>query len=397
MSSNTEVWLAIPSANPELCRKTLPVWREMGYRIAVLQNYEQGSIPADITVWRDEYPGWAESINILTREVVPKSASIVVSGGDDMLPDARVPAHTIARQFHERFPDGFGVMQPQGDTYMEAEHYCGSPWFGRGWIDRMYGGKGPMFGGYRHNWADLELFWLAKGLGVLWQRPDLAQHHEHFWRTGEGKPEYWSKNVETRDRADVQLYLARSWLNFPGHEPLAAGRHKPVPVFDPAEMIADTKRLGERHWMNMYAGSSLSDAWTTRMRDGLQRCAEQGMKRVAIFGAGTHTRGVGNALLSPPVEVVAVIDENPELRGARLWNYPVISLDEARSLDIDGVVLSSNSMEDRLWESASPLRDAGIPVVRLYEGVKGMWQGTRDERLVRGGGSPSTVTQSSAA
>jgi hypothetical protein len=392
MSLNTEVWLAIPSANPDLCRKTLPVWREMGYRIAVLQNYEQGSIPADITVWRDEYPGWAESINILTREVVPKTASIVVSGGDDTLPDTRVPAHAIAQQFHERFPDGFGVMQPQGDTYMEAEHTCGSPWFGRGWIERMYGGKGPMFGGYRHNWADLELFWLAKGLGALWQRPDLAQHHEHFWRTGEAKPEYWSTHVEASDRADVQLYLARSWLNFPGHVPMPAGRHKPVPAFDSTEMHADTKRLAERHWKSLYAGSSLFDAWASRMRDGLDRCAEQGMKRVAIFGAGAHTRGAANALIMPPVEVVAVIDENPELHGSRLWNYPVVSLADAATLDLDGVVLSSDRMEDRLWNAAAPLRESGIPVVRLYEGAK---RGSRD--LLASDGAASSLTRSTAA
>jgi hypothetical protein len=396
MSLNTEVWLAIPSANPDLCRKTLPVWREMGYRIAVLQNHEQGSIPADITVWRDEYPGWAESINILTREVVPKTASIVVSGGDDMLPEARVPAHSIARQFHERFPDGFGVMQPQGDTYMDAEHSCGSPWLGRGWIDRMYNGKGPMFGGYRHNWADLELFWLAKGLGALWQRPDLAQHHEHFWRTGEPKPEYWAQQVEPYDRADVQLFLARSWLSFPGHVPIPAGRHTPVPAFDPTEMIADSKRLAERHWMSMHAGPTLSDAWAARMAEGLSRCAEQGMKRVAIFGAGTHTRGAGNALLSPPVEVVAVIDENPALHGSRLWNFPVISLAEAATLDLDGVVLSSKRMEDRLWNAAAPLRESGVPVVRLYEGVKRMPQGTPPNRL-NSGESPSAMARSSAA
>ncbi|MGP1309267.1 MAG: hypothetical protein ACTS27_03605 [Phycisphaerales bacterium] len=381
MSSNTEVWFAIPSANPELCRKTLPIWREMGYRIAVLQNYQEGKIPADITVWRDEYPGWAESINILAREVVPKSAGIIVSGGDDMLPDPRTPAHAIARQFNDRFPDGFGVMQPQGDAYMEARHYCGSPWFGRGWIDRMYGGKGPMFGGYRHNWADLELFWLAKGMGVLWQRDDLAQHHEHFWRTGERKPEYWSKNVETRDRADVQLYLARSWLNFPGHEPIAAGRGKAAASFDPSLMHADTKRLAERHWVNMYAGEVLADSWTLRMTEALKGCAERGLHRVALFGAGTHTRRVGSCLLQPPVQVVAVIDQNPDLRGQRLWNFPIVSLDEALALNLDAVVLSSNTMEDRLFDSAAPLRDAGIEVVRLYEGANGMWQGDRDERL----------------
>lgn len=381
--SSIEVWYAIPSANPDLCRRTLPLWREMGYRIAVLQNFEKGSIPADIAVWRDSYPGWAQSINILCKEVVPKSAAIVVSGGDDMLPDPHLPAHALARQFMDRFPDAFGVMQPQGDTYMEAEHYCGSPWLGRGWIDRMYGGRGPMWGGYTHNWADLELFWLAKGLGALWQRTDVAQHHEHFWRTGEGKPKYWTSNVEPKDRADVQLYIARSWQNFPGHEPLAGSKHSKSPVFDPTPMREDTKRLAERHWMNMYGAAGLGDTWNTRMTAAIDRCAQRGLRRVALFGAGTHTKGLGPALRSPAVRPLAIIDENPELRGKSLWNYPIVSLAEAVAMSLDAVILSSNSMEERMAEAASPLRERGVEIVRLYEDQKGMWQGSGDARLPR--------------
>src|SRR5690606_8854290 len=126
-----------------------------------------------------------------------------------------------------------------------------------------------------------------------------------------------------------------------------------------------------------------SDAWAARMTDGLKRCAEQGMKRVAIFGAGTHTRRIGSCLMQPPVEIAGVIDQNPALHGQRLWNYPILSMDEALTLNLDAVVLSSSTMEDRLWEASQPLRDRGIPVVRLYEGVKGMWEGARDERLTR--------------
>jgi FlaA1/EpsC-like NDP-sugar epimerase len=162
-------------------------------------------------------------------------------------------------------------------------------------------------------------------------------------------------------------------------------------------MQADTKRLAERHWMNMYAGQSLADAWTSRMVAGLKRAADQGLKRVAIYGAGTHTRGVGNALVAPPVEVVAIIDDNPDLRGKRLWNFPIVSPSDAISLDIDGVILSSNSMEDRLWESSATLRERGVPVIRLYEGVQGMWRGDRDSRIPRAGAQPTTPTMQSTA
>src|SRR5262249_54265870 len=104
-------WFAIPSASPDKCRKVLPALRAMGYKIAVLQNQARADIPADLVVWSDTYPGWAESINILARQVVPRDCPVIVSGGDDMLPDPSQRAGELARQFLGRFPDTLGVMQ----------------------------------------------------------------------------------------------------------------------------------------------------------------------------------------------------------------------------------------------------------------------------------------------
>lgn len=373
-----EVWFAIPSASPEQCRKTLPEWRRMGYRIAVLQNWKKGDIPADIVVWRDQYPGWPGSINELCRSVVPKDAAIVVSGGDDMLPDPRHPAPQLAMQFLERFPDTFGVMQPQGDGFMEAAHYCGSPWLGRAWIDRMYGGTGPMPSMYRHNWSDVELFWVAKGMGCLWQRPDLSQYHDHFYRRRTERPDYWEQNVHSADRDDVQMFLARRWLNFPGHEPKG-----PAPKFDPSVLRHDVKRLAERHWVNLYASDLLDSSWSDRMRSALDRCAMQGRTRVALYGAGTHTRALGSVLREPPVQIVCIIDDDPGTHGQKLWNFPIVSREDALRMHVDAVVLSSNSLEDKLWENAARFRANSIPVIRLYEDGGLIWHDDTERRVRR--------------
>lgn len=356
-----EVWFAIPSASPARCRATLPAWREMGYRTAVLQNFERGEIPADIAVWSDQYPGWPGSINRLCREVVPASADIIVSGGDDMLPDPRHRAGEIGRQFLDRFPGGFGVMQPHGDEFLGARHYCGSPWLGRGWISRAYGGRGPMPTQYRHNWADNELYWVARCLGALWERPDLTQRHEHFTRTGEDKPVYWSQNVERNDRDDVQMFIARAWQKFPGHEPL--GNCAP---FDHAWFAREYRGIAEAYWMTRYGASGLAGTCEARMREALQACAARGHKAVAIYGAGTHTRSLGAALLQPPVRVVCIIDDDRSLRGKRLWNYPVVSVADALTLGLDAVILSSNSMEETLARAAEPLSLQGAEIIRLY-------------------------------
>lgn len=359
------MWFAIPSASPERCRRTLPLWRERGYKIAILQNYERSEIPADRVVWSDHYPGWAESINILCRDIVPREAAIVVSGGDDMHPDPTHSASELAKQFLEHFsgsPGGsFGVMQPTGDGFLGARYFCGSPWLGRAWIDAMYNGRGPMFGGYRHNWADNELYWLAKGMGALWERPDLAQHHEHFTRTGEEKPRYWREAVEKNDRDDVQLFIARAWQHFPGHN--AQGVKA---TYDPKVLARDGRGLAESYWLTRYGFAALAGNSESRFRAVLAELSARGRTRVAIFGAGTHTRALGAALMSPATPIACIIDDNPALRGTRLWNYPIVPMSEALTMPLDAVVLSSNAMEDELWAAAAPLRERGVEVLRLY-------------------------------
>lgn len=358
-----EVWFAIPSASVERCRDVLPKWREMGYKTAVLQNRERGEIPADVTVWSDHYPGWPGSINILARDVVPRSAPIIVSGGDDMLPDPNVPARDIAAQFLERFPDTFGVMQPHGDDFLETAQFCGSPWLGRAWCDRMYGGTGPMFQGYVHHGADDELFWVARCMGALWSRPDLSQYHDHFLREGEAPPQWWVEAVEKNDERDTLHFIARAAHFFPGHEPIGG-----EPRFDRELFQRTYTRRAEKHWEAKY-GSRVGtiDPATEKMAAALGRCARDGFERICIFGAGKHTRRLAGALMAPPVRVLAIIDDNPELRGTTLWNYPIVSADEAVAMRPEAIVVSSDAFEERLVEAARPIAErTGATVVRLY-------------------------------
>lgn len=356
-----EVWFAIPSASPERCRKTLPVWRSKGYRIAVLQNYERGDIPADSVVWSDHYPGWARSINILCRDHVPRTADIVVSGGDDMLPDPNRSAQELAAEFFERFPDGFGVMQPHGDTFMEARRYCGSPFLGRGWIDTAYGGSGPMWPDYQHNWADNELYWLAKGLSALWERHDLSHFHDHFTRNGEEKPSYWKEGVEKRDLDDCKLYIERSWGRFPGHEPRGVDRR-----FDSSVLAQGAMHLAEvRMAVVSYteAGEAVrNDAVATALR----RCKQEGLDPVAIYGGGQHTRSVWNALMEAPVRIACIIDDESGGRGRSLWGWPVVTRDEALKMDVRAIVLSSTLHEGCMWDNCAAFHARGVPVIRLY-------------------------------
>lgn len=355
---STEVWFAIPSASVARCRQNLPLWREKGYRIAVLQNVERGEIPADIVEWSDTYPGWAESINILCRRIVPRSAGLVVSGGCDMQPDPRHTADELAAQFFERFPDGFGVMQPHGDSFMQARHYCGSPFLGRAWIDTMYGGTGPMHGGYRHNWADNELYWVARCLGALWERPDLSHFHAHFTRDGgEEKPAWWVSNVERYDRQDLELFIRRKWTRFPGHEPRGLDR-----TLDPRPLFEDKVLHAERAHEALYGGRG-----KRLLTEALERCAARGLTPVAIYGAGRHTRNLGEAMMDPPVDVACIIDDDARAHGRRLWGRPVVSRAQALGSGVRAVILSSDAHEGAMWDKCAGFFRAGAQVMRLYD------------------------------
>lgn len=355
-----QVWFAIPTASAENCARTLPAWRERGYRIALFQDGEGFDASADRIVREQRYPGWGAAVNDLCRRAVPTSADVIVTGGDDMLPDPDRSAVEIAGEFLERFPDRFGVMQPEGAGY-DLHRYCGSPWLGAAWARSMYRGTGPLFPGYRHNWADNELFWVARGMRALWRRPDLSQAHEHFSLRGEAPPPHWVNNAAGRDRADLQLLVARTWSMFPGHEPRGVDR-----AFDADLFRREYNAFAEIHLVDRYGFASLAPLAESRLRDALEDLARRGRRRVGLFGAGTHTRALAGALMNPPVEIDCLIDQSEALVGRRRWGFAVLSVEQAASRRLDAVVLSANCREAELRRACAPLERAGVEIVTLY-------------------------------
>lgn len=105
-----------------------------------------------------------------------------------------------------------------------------------------------------------------------------------------------------------------------------------------------------------------------RMRDALSRCASRGDARVAIYGAGHHTKKTAMVLSEPPpgVKILGVIDDDPSRHGQTVAGLKVISQAEAKTLGVKAVVLSSDSFEDALWEKSATMRASGVRVERLY-------------------------------
>lgn len=210
------VWYAIPTANAPRADHCLRAWREMGYRTAVLvDGATPGPAAAEVTIRVSAYDGYFASVNRLARFLVEhEQASIVVTGGDDMFPDPRHRADEIATDFRREFPDLCGVMQPIGDDLPGTDRICGSPWLGRGWIERAYEGAGPFHAGYRQFYGDEELRIVATRADRLLDRPDLVQRHEH-WSRGGKQTDYQIANDRWWEQ-DKALYVARAAERFPG-------------------------------------------------------------------------------------------------------------------------------------------------------------------------------------
>ncbi len=226
------IWFAVPSVRPvEEAEKRLCKWREMGYRIALLR---QGlPMEADLLITADRYAGWCNSVNILAAEILKRDpdAEWIVSGGDDYIPDLAHRAEDIARDCTAHFGGTFGVMQPTGDRWGSApgrayiDGICGSPWMGREWCRRAYGGRGPMWAEYMHMFGDEELQCVVTKLGVFWQRRDLIQYHDHWGRQPAGRagmPDFLKPfNSPAHWNQAQRLFNSRRAAGFPGHEPIA--------------------------------------------------------------------------------------------------------------------------------------------------------------------------------
>jgi len=106
--------------------------------------------------------------------------------------------------------------------------------------------------------------------------------------------------------------------------------------------------------------------WNEAMRRALVRCGAGGHRRVGIYGAGTHTRAVGDALMEPSVEIACLIDDDARRHGERMWGYEIVSPQQALRIELDAVVISANSIENQLWARGQVFREQGIRMLRLY-------------------------------
>ncbi len=212
-------WLTIPSARPvDEVNRTMDVWRSKGYRVALWRDewvHEAPEQPkCDFIIKSPVYLGYPVAVNALAEHVfrMDPDCNWVVAAGDDTTPDPIQTADTIAIQLTAHFNGSFGICQPTGDPWRDVqgriiERIAGSPFIGREFCRRIYGGKGPLWSEFTHCFADEHLLNVATKLGIYWPRPDLCHYHAN-WSRKDGatyerdmpaflkdanSPEHWAK------------------------------------------------------------------------------------------------------------------------------------------------------------------------------------------------------------
>ena len=225
MGTTPVVAYCIPTCNPERAATAASRWHAKGYLVYLECESGRGvsisAAGADHVLLLDEYPGYSVASSRLAKLAVDGGADIVVFGGDDMDPDQTMTAQEIGVQYLEHFQGSLGVMQPTGDSpeIFGTDRICGSPWLGRDWVLRAYGGRGPLWPGSHQFFMDEELQNVAKKLGVLWQRPELTQKHHHWLLYGIQTKTDYQKSNDSWWTPDETLFKQRKAAGFPDHQP----------------------------------------------------------------------------------------------------------------------------------------------------------------------------------
>jgi len=109
----------------------------------------------------------------------------------------------------------------------------------------------------------------------------------------------------------------------------------------------------------------LEDSLISELEGRVASWTEKGA-RVAIYGAGMHTRFLMELFdLSSFVE--CVLDSDPEKAGGKFLDWRVHGPDEIQALGLDAILISTNAFEQEVYDSLMSTANVhGIEVVRCY-------------------------------
>lgn len=101
------------------------------------------------------------------------------------------------------------------------------------------------------------------------------------------------------------------------------------------------------------------------IRNAFSRWAEQ-KRRLAIYGAGIHTRALLELSAVDLAGIDCLIDDDPEKQNTRLNGLPILGLKAALERPVDLVIVSSLASENKLLEELPQYLPKKIEIIGIY-------------------------------
>ncbi|UCG34273.1 MAG: glycosyltransferase [Phycisphaerales bacterium] len=136
------------------------------------------------------------------------------------------------------------------------------------------------------------------------------------------------------------------------------------------EVIRQARKLAEKLHADRGWTRARSNGWG-QVDEVLKRMREDGQGRIAIYGAGEHTRWLLTEFDLQDFVIAAVVDDEAGLWGREVLGIEVMSPRAAAERGIEAVLVSSDAWEEEMAERAGRL----IPrahIYRMYEPSAGL-------------------------
>jgi hypothetical protein len=132
----------------------------------------------------------------------------------------------------------------------------------------------------------------------------------------------------------------------------------------------ELRAVRERHWDPAWGPGPREQAAIEafgRLERAIRSALPRG-SRVALFGAGQHTRRRWRqyrGALEPHTHIAAILDDFPPPQVS-LDHVPVVASTGWREFGLEAIVVSSDTYEGKLWRRAGELVEYQIPVFPVY-------------------------------
>jgi len=97
----------------------------------------------------------------------------------------------------------------------------------------------------------------------------------------------------------------------------------------------------------------------------LQQIYKEGIHNAVIFGAGETAEILYNASKSLDLEIIGIVDNDPEKQGKLFGNLVIQPPEFIERIKPDGVIIASIGRQDEIYEQISSLPDKGISVKKI--------------------------------